>query len=128
PDKGKVYLLFIAGQRQTDRSFRASNTRYARTGRRPRSVHSMVRSDSAPSEARLMVSGIRVPSNVWAITVPMPIDMKVVSEPMTAEATPAIWPSGSIARALKLPNKIPKQKKSAVRKTISDQKGGTPPV
>ena len=26
------------------------------------------------------------------------------SDPMTAEATPAMWPTGSMARALKLPN------------------------
>jgi hypothetical protein len=41
--------------------------------------------------------------------------MKVVSEPMTEAATPATWPSGSIASALKLPNRMPRQKNAGTR-------------
>ena len=39
-------------------------------------------------------------------------EIKVVSDPTTAAPTPAIWPSGSMASALKFPNRMPMQKKA----------------
>ena len=41
------------------------------------------------------------------MTVPIPSEMNVVSEAVTAEAKPAICPRGSIAAELKLPNRMP---------------------
>ena len=49
-----------------------------------------------------------------------------VMVPTTAAATPAMWPSGSMASALKLPNTRPKQKNATTRYGIRLQSGGSP--
>ena len=52
--------------------------------------------------------------------------MSVDSEPTTAAPTPAIWPRGFIANALRLPNKIPKPKNVNKKYKVSDHNGGCP--
>jgi len=57
---------------------------------------------------------------------PMGTESKVESEPRTAAPMPAIWPMGSMAMELKLPNSIPMQKKLIIKKANNKYKGGWP--
>ena len=55
-------------------------------------------------------SGITVPLNICPIIVPNKIAINNPMDPITLAAIPAICPRGSIAKAFKFPNNIPKQK------------------
>ena len=68
-----------------------------------------------PSPANPPTSGRTVPSKLRPIRVPSASESKVVREPTAAEATPAMWPSGSSAMALRLPNRMPLQKNATPR-------------
>ncbi len=45
---------------------------------------------------------------------------------MTAAATPAIWPMGSMAIVFRLPNRMPMPKKPVSMMIMNSQNGGTP--
>ena len=51
---------------------------------------------------------------------------KVEKEPMTAAPMPAIWPMGSMAMELKLPKRIPMQKKLIIKNANNKYNGGCP--
>ena len=52
------------------------------------------------------------PSKPWATSAPAGTAVNVESDATTAAPTPAMWPSGFIARALRFPNTSPMQKKA----------------
>ena len=53
-------------------------------------------------------------------------EINVETDPVNAAPSPAIWPSGSIARALKLPNNILIQKNVPSSHAMKNHNGGTP--
>ena len=67
-----------------------------------------------------------VPSYARPIRIPNPELINVVTAAKTAEAVPAICPRGSMALAVQFPNKIPKQKKTIIKKDIRSHSGGCP--
>ena len=73
-------------------------------------AHRIAAQAAAPKTAKAAVSGYIVPSKPSATAAPSGIEMKVESEETTAEPTPAIWPRGSIARAMRLPKRRPMQR------------------
>ena len=70
----------------------------------------MTATDARLSAAKPDTKGRTVPSKLCPIHVPSETEIKVVRNPITAAAEPAICPIGSMAKALKLPNGMPMQK------------------
>ncbi len=69
-----------------------------------------------------------MPVNCAPIAHPIGMDIKVDKEPTTAAPNPAICPIGSIASALKLPKRIPQQKKASSNHVMNSHRFGTPSV
>ena len=57
---------------------------------------------------------------------PMGTESSVEKAPITAAPMPATWPIGSMAMELKLPKRIPMQKKLIIKKANNKYKGGCP--
>ena len=69
--------------------------------RRPRSVSSTKPSANRPTTNMPIATGAVVPSNCWPMTSPTSAPPTVEIVPCTEAAVPAMWPTGSIAIALK---------------------------
>ena len=60
-----------------------------------------------PQREKPVTRGRTVPLKALAIRIPRGIEINEESEPIIAAPTPAICPSGSMARAFRFPNKNP---------------------
>lgn len=71
--------------------------------------------DKVATIKKLLASGTILPSYILPIAIPILVEINVCIDDIVDDAVPAIWPSGFIASALKLPNKMPKQKNTIPR-------------
>ena len=83
--------------------------------RRLPAAHRIAANPAAPNTAKAAIWVNRVPSKLRPTTVPSGTAMKTESDDTTDDPSPARWPSGSIASALRLAKRSPNPKKTASR-------------